>query len=1076
MKFCWSFYCPLLVKQIAWTACILYCIIPCSAPAQSGPIFTRYTQEEGLATASVSQMVKEKHGFLWLACENGIIRFDGYNFKNFKNNEKDSSNIPFTNFYELMTDPSGVIYFRNRNSISRYFPESGAFKKVMFIHDSLLYNDWAFNSTSLIWATSKNKLLCINVKDSSIRKFPYPADFYGSDAFLLSCTQKAIWMGNEHGQFIRFDPGTRDFFKERVGGTENFVNQVNGKRKNFFEAPDGSVYFLTNKCLYQYDEIKHSFFQRKNCSLEPGSEERYQGGACMLNGLLYSGTSKGNLRIMDCKNDTMQVVHLSAKDEPGSEFAFRSIYPGYDSTIWISTTNAGVFHYLNRTGTWYQITHDPNNQNSLLSNTTDFICANEKSLVWINSPGRGFVKVEWTRPSLDSFLPALKENSTLSANKENVRSIHSLESGNLLIGTLGGLLEFDRLNKSFREFSFPGSDTSILPRSAISCIVKDKNGNIWISEWSTGAIYYLNEANRRFGKCIPDSSLPRYSTIRTLFCDSHGMLWAGSDRNTLYRADISSLDYSKPLQLVFKTFRGDNSTPGLHGFKSSYVISENKKGRVLFGMANGFYGYDYSNGKFSHFFNVPGDTTSLSDDDIRSICVDSQGRIWLGTNNGGLNVFNETKRTFRTFTTTNGLPDNTIYSILEDGQGFLWLGTNKGLCRFNPVNNNCRNFTLRDGIQNYEYNTSASFKTRSGELVIGGRSGFNYFHPDSIETASEAPEVMITEFRIFGNEYPLSGGTIRLSHRENSISFDFAALSFIRNTENEYAYKLEGLDKDWIYCGDRRFTNYSNLAPGTYTFRVKASNCFGLWNETGASVTLVIATPWWATIFFRISILFYAAILIYALFLFRLRQKMKLQGVRNRIARDLHDEIGSNLSSISLFNEVAKGNAGESSALTPMLKKIGEYTQISQEAMNDIVWMINVRNDKFENIIIHMRTLAAELFEAKGIMLNLFFDDRLNSLKMEMARRKDFFLVYKEALNNIIKYAECRNVWIDLKQDGAWVNLTIRDDGKGFDMQQEVRGNGLINMQKRAEALKGKFTIQSEPGKGTRVELTFKRR
>jgi signal transduction histidine kinase len=287
---------------------------------------------------------------------------------------------------------------------------------------------------------------------------------------------------------------------------------------------------------------------------------------------------------------------------------------------------------------------------------------------------------------------------------------------------------------------------------------------------------------------------------------------------------------------------------------------------------------------------------------------------------------------------------------------------------------------------------------------------------------------------------------------------------------------LEGMDKDWVYCGDRRFTNYSNLAPGTYTFRVKASNCFGLWNETGAALTLVVATPWWATLYFRISVLFYLAILLYAFFMYRLRQKLKLQSVRNRIARDLHDEIGSNLSSISLFNEVAIGNAEATSPVRPLLKKIGEYTQLSQEAMNDIVWMINARNDKFENIIIHMRALAAELFEAKVIILHMNIDDRLNNLKMEMDMRKNFFLVYKESVNNIIKYAECQNVWIDLILDRATVILRIRDDGKGFDPQHEVYGNGLINMQKRAEAMKGKLTLQSEPGKGTTVELTFRRR
>ena len=1061
-----------------WIVCVLYCIIPCSLAAQNDYIFTRYTQEDGLTTASVMQVVKEKHGFLWMTSEYGVIRFDGYDFKLFKNKEIDSVNIPFSNFYELRTDVSGI-YYRNRNTICKYFQETGSFKKVMYIPDSLLFNDWANGPASVFWATSTNYLLRINTRDSSVLKFPYPANYNRMDMRIPLSTMDAVWIANLDHELLRFNPATGKFIQVKVKDPGEVLHKGGQPiPKSYFSIQDGTVRLLARNALYFYDERSHVFV--KDSLFSPGldKDEQFQGEACVMNGMLFIGTNRGNLFCLNLRDASSKKVHLfnTAATEGSPEFVFRSIYAANDSSIWISTSNAGVFHYFIGTGACEQFVHDPANQNSLLSNSTDFICANEENLVWINCPGRGLIKAELTKPVLPSYIPQLSKSKVLGTLTENVRSIHALDSANLLIGTLGGFMQFNEVNHTFQELVLPGGEKPILPEAAISSIVQDKKGNIWISEWSTGAIYFLNYPNSVFEKIVPDKTLEHYPTIRTLLCDSHGYLWAGSDRSTIYRADISSVDYRDPQSIRFTRFSGKDPNSGMKGMKQCYIISEDKNGWILFGTADGLYAFDHSTGKFSHFVNHPGDTTSLSSDDIRSICVDHKGRIWLGTTDGGLNLFDKSAQKFHAYTTTNGLPNNTIYSILEDDQGFLWLGTNKGLCRFNPVNSNCRNFTQLDGIQNYEYNTSAGFKTKSGELVIGGRSGFNYFHPDSIETSSEAPEVMITQFRIFGNEQPLTGGNIRLSHRENSISFTFAALSFIRNKENEYAYKLEGLDKDWIYCGDRRFTNYSNLAPGTYTFRVKASNCFGLWNETGTALTLVVATPWWATLYFRLSVFFYVAILLYAFFMYRLRQRLKLQSVRNRIARDLHDEIGSNLSSISLFNEVAIGNAGTTSQVAPLLRKIGEYTQLSQEAMNDIVWMINARNDKFENIIIHMRTLAAEIFEAKIITLHMNIDDRLNMLKMEMDMRKNFFLVYKESVNNIIKYAECKNVWIDLVLDRSTVILRIRDDGKGFDLEHEVYGNGLINMQKRAEAMKGNLDIQSEPGKGTKVELSFRRK
>lgn len=212
----------------------------------------------------------------------------------------------------------------------------------------------------------------------------------------------------------------------------------------------------------------------------------------------------------------------------------------------------------------------------------------------------------------------------------------------------------------------------------------------------------------------------------------------------------------------------------------------------------------------------------------------------------------------------------------------------------------------------------------------------------------------------------------------------------------------------------------------------------------------------------------------YSFYRYRLQQALKVQAIRDKIAQDLHDEVGSNLSNIYIFSNVAQQKAKATDETAPLLQKITDYTQQSMEAMNDIVWMINTRNDGFENIMVKMRTLAAELSDATGCKLDLDFDERLNDIKLNMEDRKNFYLIYKEALNNTAKYAACKTVCIELKLHHNIVTLRIIDNGKGFDSANTNKGNGLFNMKKRAEMLKGALTVVSVIGEGTTLQLSFK--
>ncbi len=516
---------------------------------------------------------------------------------------------------------------------------------------------------------------------------------------------------------------------------------------------------------------------------------------------------------------------------------------------------------------------------------------------------------------------------------------------------------------------------------------------------------------------------------------------------------------------------------------------KDSSGNIWLGTSQGLLRFNLANREWSVFKNKPDEPISVSSNVIFSLCLDPvqpTKYLWIGTNGGGLNRMDLQTGKCLVFSTKDGLPNNVIYGILPDDESNLWMSTNKGLSSYNLKKSSFRNFDYKDGLQSNEFNRGAYCRTSEGCLYFGGVNGFNYFYPREIRNNTSRPQVVITGLKIRNQLVAIRAEgspllksiylteKLTLAFKENFISFEFASMDFTDPEKNLYRYKLEGFDKDWINSGNTYSANYTNLDPGTYTFKVKGSNNDDFWNEQGTSVKVIILPPWYMTWWFKTFMALAVGLAVYGFYRFRLTQALKLQSIRDRIASDLHDEVGSNLSNIYIFSNVAQQKATANDQTVPLLQKITDYTQQSMEAMNDIVWMINTRNDRFENIIVRMRTLAAELAETSDCDLQMNFDESLNDVKLNMEERKNFYLIYKEAINNLAKYAGCKNVWVSMSLRHNTVTLIIRDNGKGFDVANTSTGNGLFNMKKRAEFLNGTFKVDSKMGEGTTLQLSFK--
>ena len=307
------------------------------------------------------------------------------------------------------------------------------------------------------------------------------------------------------------------------------------------------------------------------------------------------------------------------------------------------------------------------------------------------------------------------------------------------------------------------------------------------------------------------------------------------------------------------------------------------------------------------------------------------------------------------------------------------------------------------------------------------------------------------------------------------LTIQYAALEFTNSRKNKFKYQLLGLSDEWIEAGFNREAHFTNLDPGEYLFTVLGCDSEGVWSTTGRSIRIIVLPAWWQTWWFRILAVLLIAAIIFAIYKYRINQLKKIQSVRDGIARDLHDEIGSTLSSISLYSDLVRERTEtELPDISPIAARISESSHRLMDSMSDIVWAINPDQDELNDVIQRMRAVSAELTEAADIDLEFIAEKIPLHTKMDMQSRRNFYLIFREALNNAIKYAQAHKIRIRLTNEGDYYLFEIADDGKGFDINQQKRGNGLLNMQKRADFLKGEFQITSQIGNGTSIRLKFR--
>jgi signal transduction histidine kinase len=461
---------------------------------------------------------------------------------------------------------------------------------------------------------------------------------------------------------------------------------------------------------------------------------------------------------------------------------------------------------------------------------------------------------------------------------------------------------------------------------------------------------------------------------------------------------------------------------------------------------------------------------------IYAALVDHAGRLWCGAQQGLLRVNEpgaDNPRLVR-YSPQRALSDGVITSLSEDRSGRLYVGTRRGVERLDAGTGAIRRYTPADGLAAFE--TNVAYRDRHGALWYGTAGGLSRLLPGP-DRPQVVPRAVIGSVRIDRDAHPLSDlgetvvGPLRAPSPRSGIEIGFFALSFAPGRPVSYQYRMDGID-GWSLPTEQSTVLYPRLAPGTYRFLVRVANGErGAADTTPASVTVVIPRPFWATWWFMSAVAGAVVLAAYTLYRHRLARLLEIERIRTRLAMDLHDDIGSALSQVAVMSAVAKQRAEGDHRLADLLERIAERSRQLIDTMSDVVWAINPERDSLRDLAQRMRRFAAETLEAQDIQLQFELPGGNADLRLDAAVRREVFLIFKEAINNLVRYANCTRTVVGLRVEGPSLVLNIQDDGVGFDPDAETDGLGLRSMRDRASRLGASLAVRSRSMGGTSIRL-----
>ncbi len=765
----------------------------------------------GSPSQEVSAMVQDKAGFMWFATADGLFRYDGYEMRA-------ARPIPF-----------------DTTSLSDPWP-----------------NGLALDGAGGLWVTTESGGL--NRYDAATERFRrYPSAAPRRTNAVVRDRRGVLWIAAKYEGLFRFDPAT--------GRTDRFAARPRDPgalpsdriEALLLERAGGLWVGSADGTLSRLDPTTNRFRTFRSAPADPAS---LPGGAIHAlhedrQGRLWVGTANGLARYDRASGQFVRYPRVDGAGASASDIW--ALLEDPEGVLWVGSA-AGLDRLDPATGTFTPYRHDPADPTSLKRGGVSSLYLDRTGVFWVGTAS-GVSFFERKRPPFEHIAHDPNDANTLDA--PDVWAILEDRAGALWVGTGAGLNRVDRATRRITHYSPDPSDPSRLASRVVMGIYEARDGTFWVSS-RPGGLHRFDRATgrvaERFAEIPGDPASLRSENPWWMLEDRKGRTWITSGGpgclNEMHRATGT-----------FTRYCHDPNNLNTPAYDFARYLIEGRDGALWLGTwGGGLDRFDPATGHFTHYRHDPANRNTPSSDFILFLRADADGMLWLGTFGGGFSRFDPATGRFTHYTTLNtDLPSDVVYGIEPDNAGRLWLSTNAGLVRFDPATGAMRTFGVEDGIQALEFNSGASFRSASGELFFGGANGLTAFYPDRIVDDPIAPTVVLTRLQVggatvhaYGPGSPLDAALpyareIRLRPHQRDLTITFAALHFADPGQNQYRYRLEGYDDAWRTPGPERTATYTNLDPGRYSFRVKAANSDGVWNEAGTAITLVVWPPWWKT-------------------------------------------------------------------------------------------------------------------------------------------------------------------------------------------------------------------------------------
>ncbi len=957
---------------------------------------------------------------MWFGTADGLNKYDGYDITVFRHRELDSNSLSSSTIRTLYEDRSGNLWVGTSRGLDIYDRDRGKFHRI-------------------------------NLQG------PAPPGMTNGDVYsIFEDSSGVLWLSGDAG-VLSFNPQSG-----RAGYCRGAVSTfVQGGRQGQIWV--GSVAGLKR-------------LKRDNTALE---EVPLQGeGGVNLNHIRIDALAEdlaGHALVGTLGQGVYRASVLGASLSEVARFDeipiknVRALQQDASGVVWLGGLDEGLVRYDETDGSMARCLSDSRNPASITSNNVTCLVLDRSGLLWIGTDGGGVNKID---PRPRKFI--LYRHDPAGApglSGDFVKSIFEDRNGILWIGTyLEGLNKLDRKTRQWTRFTHNPREPQSISGNTVTSICEDGDHALWFG--TDDGLDRYDRGTGRFthykGQLGSLNGVKISNSITVLHLSADGTLWIGTEQG------IGRYNRTEDAFIWYGTIL-------------TRSIFDGPEGSVWVGGYSAIYKFDPKSGSFAEINNPTGDGGTISNATVRAGVLLPDGSLWIGTQEG-LNRYDPVSGTFTRYYAQEGFTSDFIYGILSDSRGNLWISTNEGISSFDVRLKKFRHYGIDDGLQSEEFNTGAFSRSSSGEMFFGGIQGFNSFFPDSIRDNPTVPAVVLTAFKKFDQDITLGVDLARLReitlrYDETIFSLRYAGLEYTNPSRNQYAYQLAGFEKDWISGGRRREVRYTHLDPGEYTFRVKASNNDGVWGEQPLEVRITIVPPFWKTSWFLGGSLIVGLAIVAGTARYvsqlklrrtvqRLEQEHALERERARISKDMHDDVGASLTRITLLSDMASREAKGSDHASASIEKISGLAREVVANLDEIVWAVDPKNDTLDSLAAYITEYTSAYFESVPVHCRFDLPDKIPPHHLSADMRHNIFRAVKEALHNILKHSHATEVRLAFKLQDSSLEIVIADNGIGFSPEKSSRfSDGLANMRKRMDDIKGSFAVVSKPGDGSTVTL-----